>query len=790
MRKKLICFLSAILLFCFSLFSNSFIVKAENKKIEALGATYEVKKNLITQDIGYGVTHIKDISQSSASRLNDYASCGPKDTLVGQQVNVLSIASSEYTRIVNWTYMLSDGWTKQTVKNLAKNFELHNPGWKVIAGVNGDFFDISGKMALPYQGNGIHVSNGEVYRPTGASSNVGFKNDGSSSPLVGGKPCTTGKLTLAIYDDNDEIIKEFEIDKINKTPLESEIAVWFTYNIIDKDGKRTEVPITISDKNCYIVKSPIRCLPINETTVYGKGEVNKNTDTTILEFGQFAIETTNQEVASYLKDTTTIRVQQNLTGDFSECDNVTGAGAQLLLNGEAVEEGGGLDRHPRTCVGVKSDGSIVLFTVDGRQFESNMYGMSYAELSAALLNYGCVEAYNLDGGGSTTMIIRNQYGDFDVLNSPSDGDERDDSNALLVVVPDISLSISDVGDTYANFSYISNKDITISNLKLSINDLTKEITNDTNEFVFDNLECETSYTLNYSYDINYKNSTLHDMAGKLYFSTGKIIPTVSGYYYEETDNEYIFHLNINDPKNAISICYIKYDKSTLTIYNKTNTTYSLPKTKVKEPIFELTYRYNIESKPSKTVTLKIPFLKWQEYSFTYELDGGINSELNKTIFSSEDLPITLKAPTKQGYTFIGWFDQAEGGNEINQIISTNESSFTVYARFIPISYTINYELDGGINNLENPTTFTVDQGIIKLKDPTKDNYKFAGWLIDDKKVTEINNLFNDVTVYATWEKIQEATPEKKGCSCRKNLEFISTLTTAFTLALIILRKKN
>jgi len=84
-------------------------------------------------------------------------------------------------------------------------------------------------------------------------------------------------------------------------------------------------------------------------------------------------------------------------------------------------------RHPRTAVGVRADGRILLVAVDGRQPELSV-GMTIAELASLLRELGAVEAVNMDGGGSTTMVIRAR-----VVNSPSDlTGERPVGDALLV----------------------------------------------------------------------------------------------------------------------------------------------------------------------------------------------------------------------------------------------------------------------------------------------------------------------------------------------------------------------
>lgn len=82
--------------------------------------------------------------------------------------------------------------------------------------------------------------------------------------------------------------------------------------------------------------------------------------------------------------------------------------------------------HPRTAVGVTSSGKIILITVDGRQTISS--GIGLRDLADIMLQYGCVNAMNLDGGGSTTLACK--YG---ILNSPSEGIERPVSNAIAVM---------------------------------------------------------------------------------------------------------------------------------------------------------------------------------------------------------------------------------------------------------------------------------------------------------------------------------------------------------------------
>jgi exopolysaccharide biosynthesis protein len=86
------------------------------------------------------------------------------------------------------------------------------------------------------------------------------------------------------------------------------------------------------------------------------------------------------------------------------------------------------DRHPRTAIARLKDGRVLLATVDGRQ-PGVSAGMSLPELADLILEFGAVEGINLDGGGSTTMVVNGK-----VVNIPSDQTgERPVSDAILVL---------------------------------------------------------------------------------------------------------------------------------------------------------------------------------------------------------------------------------------------------------------------------------------------------------------------------------------------------------------------
>lgn len=71
-------------------------------------------------------------------------------------------------------------------------------------------------------------------------------------------------------------------------------------------------------------------------------------------------------------------------------------------------------------------------------------------------------------------------------------------------------------------------------------------------------------------------------------------------------------------------------------------------------------------------------------NIVYELDGGVNSENNPATYQ-EGVGLVLENATKDGYTFVGWYDAAEGGNKITEISTTTTGTITLYARFESVS---------------------------------------------------------------------------------------------------------
>lgn len=90
-------------------------------------------------------------------------------------------------------------------------------------------------------------------------------------------------------------------------------------------------------------------------------------------------------------------------------------GPYLIVNGEPLIKGnsnGGWGLAPRTAIGQRRDGTVIMLAIDGRQLSS--LGATLRDVQDIMLEYGAYNAANLDGGSSTTMVYENR-----IVNSPS-----------------------------------------------------------------------------------------------------------------------------------------------------------------------------------------------------------------------------------------------------------------------------------------------------------------------------------------------------------------------------------
>lgn len=106
---------------------------------------------------------------------------------------------------------------------------------------------------------------------------------------------------------------------------------------------------------------------------------------------------------------------------YIAAEDVLTAGPMLLAGGvpeAVVSDSFNNTRHPRTAVGRRADGTVLLVVADGRS--EHAAGLSMEELQQVMTALACTDALNLDGGGSTAMVVRGE-----VVNHPSDNKQFD-----------------------------------------------------------------------------------------------------------------------------------------------------------------------------------------------------------------------------------------------------------------------------------------------------------------------------------------------------------------------------
>lgn len=163
---------------------------------------------------------------------------------------------------------------------------------------------------------------------------------------------------------------------------------------------------------------------------------------------------------------------------------------------------------------------------------------------------------------------------------------------------------------------------------------------------------------------------------------------------------------------------------------------------------------NLTAKNNGTAYL---YAQWNaiNYTITYNLNEGINNELNPETYTIKD-SVTLSNPTRDGYVFLGWYSDSEFKNKVNTIKVGTIGNKTFYAKWEVAPNNIIYHLDGGVNNPLNVNTFKVDESVT-LNNPTKRGYTFLGWYTDSEfqnEITEISmGTTTDIELYAKWSII-------------------------------------
>lgn len=193
--------------------------------------------------------------------------------------------------------------------------------------------------------------------------------------------------------------------------------------------------------------------------------------------------------------------------------------------------------------------------------------------------------------------------------------------------------------------------------------------------------------------------------------------------------------------------------------------------------------------PAGTDSNVYVYAKWiKTYNITYHLGGGINAEDNPTEFNERTLPLTLKAPTRDGFTFGGWYQNpACSGNQVTTIEVGTEKNVSLWAKWNAIEYSVSYVLNGGTNSDQNVAKYSILDTPVKLYNPTRDGYLFEGWFASSdfsgERMTYLSkDNLGDVTLHAKWSLAYTITYNTNGgFNDGRNPSVFTENTETFTL---------
>lgn len=339
-----------------------------------------------------------------------------EDSEVGKQTEYYV----EYTPNTDAVPVIADDGSQWGQSDI--NTVLNSYGSRVVAGINADYFSF--KTGLPM---GSTISGGELVSAVDEEQPaIGFRSDGTAF---------IDNLKIGIRAYSGE--KSVDIVCLNKWYQSGYDPIFM---LTDKFGETSKTNgdciFVICSKTDGVLKigSDLE-LKVDEKFEYN-GEIKIPKDKIIFvidkNFGK-------QEPMDFINslnigDSVTINTQalnseKNLWSEAVE--GTSSLGGRLLKNGE-IGSGFEAGTAPRTAVGIKENGNVIMYTLDGRQ-NNYSYGATINTLALRMKELGCVDAINLDGGGSTVMgALLGGTDSFGIMNSPSEGSLRRVANYIFL----------------------------------------------------------------------------------------------------------------------------------------------------------------------------------------------------------------------------------------------------------------------------------------------------------------------------------------------------------------------
>ncbi|MFH1853296.1 MAG: phosphodiester glycosidase family protein [Candidatus Neomarinimicrobiota bacterium] len=274
-------------------------------------------------------------------------------------------------------------------------------GHRVVGAVNADFYGTGG---VPI---GTQILNGEILKTSTGWSSIGF--DISNRPAI---------ATVTFCGNAWSGSSQHVINNVNVVRNADNLIVYNAYfgGNTNTNEWGTEVGFTAIDP--WLANDTIRCRI--EQLQAGVGSMALSKSRPVL--------SGHGTAAAFLNSLTigdTIKIYLGINPTLPKLAQLVGGNLKILADGNYTGSTN-TDRHPRTFAGISADSSrLYLAVVDGRQDGS--IGMTYRDLANYMVSLGAEDAVNLDGGGSSTLVVH------DVIENSLFEPERAVSNGLMVV---------------------------------------------------------------------------------------------------------------------------------------------------------------------------------------------------------------------------------------------------------------------------------------------------------------------------------------------------------------------
>ncbi len=303
--------------------------------------------------------------------------------------------------------------SRKTLSSTSK-IEETKQGVSIIGGINGDYYYLENGVPI-----GLLIQNGKLISYSNTKWNaIGFNKDGS---VVIDAPNLDMNFTHRG--------KQYNFGNFNKAQND-----WGPYLYSSDFGANTATTVPSLEVILDITSGELK---VGGTVTAKVTGIKLNAKATPIGANQLVLSARNDKpgysiLANFLMGDELTFTFRDVENKWSNVEQAIGGDKILINNGVIIQGLSSTNYSPTTAVGVKADGEVVFYQVDGRSTSSQ--GVSSLETAQFLFKAGCIKAIQLDGGGSSAVIARMPgHSSPGLLNIPSDGAERANSNGLILV---------------------------------------------------------------------------------------------------------------------------------------------------------------------------------------------------------------------------------------------------------------------------------------------------------------------------------------------------------------------